>query len=377
MTVDNDINGSLLKIRRESLGWTLADMAVRACLSTKQVRQLEEGGDNSFYSHAIKLTVAKKIALILNVSEDELFFRTPVPVTLSEFEDSFKAESVHIEDHAEDHSDLSNHSSPSESVAEKISIEAASKALVTSADPKASFASILTRSQSSSEDLDALLLHEDEGQQSSVDSQDAVKKLASHQVHGHLSAPSASEINHLETAGLPSTPSPITLSSASSSLSEDQHSNGQSLWLKLILGILVFIGALLIVAPKSLDGFVGLIESRFKKMDSSIDVPANVNIQATQALPVLDTTQVDTPVEAAKAVNSTGLDMNKAPPSSSSPSPPSSLPAPAASPTNTSSALPNGSAQGSGMTNAPVKTQGSSNAQQLQQPAPASVLPGQ
>lgn len=377
MTVDNDINGSLLKIRRESLGWTLADMAVRACLSTKQVRQLEEGGDNSFYSHAIKLTVAKKIALILNVSEDELFFRTPVPVPLSEFEDSFKAESVHIEDHAEDHSDLSNHSSPSESVAEKISIEAASKVLVTSADPKASFASILTRSQSSSEDLDALLLHEDEGQQSSVDSQDAVKKLASHQVHGHLSAPSASEINHLETAGLPSTPSPITLSSASSSLSEDQHSNGQSIWLKLTLGILVFIGALLIVAPKSLDGFVGLIESRFKKMDSSIDVPANVNIQATQALPVLDTTQVDTPVEAAKAVNSTGLDMNKAPPSSSSPSPPSSLPAPAASPTNTSSALPNGSAQGSGMTNAPVKTQGPSNAQQIQQPAPASVLPGQ
>lgn len=375
MTVDNDINGSLLKIRRESLGWTLADMAVRACLSTKQVRQLEEGGDNSFYSHAIKLTVAKKIALILNVSEDELFFRTPVPVTLSEFEDSFKAESVHIEDHAEDHSDLSNHSSPSESVAEKISIEAASKVLVTSADPKASFASILTRSQSSSEDLDALLLHEDEGQQSSVDTQDAVKKLASQQVHVHLSAPSAIEISHLETAGLPSTPSPITLSSASSSLSEDQHSNGQSIWLKLTLGILVFIGALLIVAPKSLDGFVGLIESRFKKMDSSIDVPANVNIQATQALPVLDTTQVDTPVEAAKAVNSTGLDMNKAPPSSSSP--PSSLPAPAASPTNTSSALPNGSAQGSGMTNAPVKTQGSSNAQQLQQPAPASVLPGQ
>jgi transcriptional regulator with XRE-family HTH domain len=47
MTVDNEINGSLLKLKRESLGWTLADMAARACLSTKQVRQLEEGGDNS------------------------------------------------------------------------------------------------------------------------------------------------------------------------------------------------------------------------------------------------------------------------------------------------------------------------------------------
>jgi hypothetical protein len=263
---------------------------------------------------------------------------------------------------------------PKESVPEKSSSEAASKVLVSSADPKASFASILTRSQSSSEDLDALLLHEDEGQQSSVDSQDAVKKLAAQQVHGHLSAPSASEINHLETAGLPSTPSPITLSSASSSLSEDQHSNGQSIWLKLILGILVFIGALLIVAPKSLDGFVSLIESRFKKMDSSIDVPANVNIQATQALPVLDATQVDTPVEAAKAVNSSVMDMNKVPSSSS---PPSSSPSPAVSPTNTLPAPPNGNSQGIGVTNAPVKTQAPTITQQVQQPAPASVLPGQ
>ena len=374
MTVDNDINGSLLKIRRESLGWTLADMAVRACLSTKQVRQLEEGGDNSFYSHAIKLTVAKKIALILNVTEDELFFRTPVPLPLSELEDSLKEESLHLEDHLEGHLDLSSHPLPKESVAEKSSSEPASKVLVSSADPKASFASILTRSQSSSEDLDALLLQEDEVQLSSVDGQDAVKKLASQQVHGHFTAPSASELTHLETAGLPSTPSPITLSSASSSLSEDQHSNGQSVWLKLILGILVFIGALLIVAPKSLDGFVSLIESRFKKMDSSIDVPANANIQATQVLPILDTTQLDTPVEAAKAVNSSGLDMNKAPSSSI---PPSSSPSPAVSPTNTSPALPNGNSQGIGVTNAPVKTQAPTNTQQALQPAPASVLPGQ
>ena len=97
MTVDNDINGSLLKIKRESLGWTLADMAARACLSTKQVRQLEEGGDNSFYSHAIKLTVAKKIATILSISEDELFYRSSLPVPAIEQEDALEAHLLDLE----------------------------------------------------------------------------------------------------------------------------------------------------------------------------------------------------------------------------------------------------------------------------------------
>jgi transcriptional regulator with XRE-family HTH domain len=75
MTADSDIQGELLRLKREALGWTLADMAARACLSSKQVKQLEEGGDSAFYSLAIKLTVAKKLAQILGMTEDELFGR--------------------------------------------------------------------------------------------------------------------------------------------------------------------------------------------------------------------------------------------------------------------------------------------------------------
>jgi len=73
MSSDTDINGALLRLKREEMGWTLADMAARACLSTKQVKQLEDGGDSAFYSLAIKLTVAKKNAHILGITEDELF----------------------------------------------------------------------------------------------------------------------------------------------------------------------------------------------------------------------------------------------------------------------------------------------------------------
>jgi transcriptional regulator with XRE-family HTH domain len=79
MTNDSDINGTLLRHQRESMGWTLADMAARACLSAKQIKQLEEGGDTAFYSSSIKLNVAKKVAQILGVTEDELFCRIKAP----------------------------------------------------------------------------------------------------------------------------------------------------------------------------------------------------------------------------------------------------------------------------------------------------------
>lgn len=66
------INGSYLRECRESLGWSLGEVASRACLSVKQVKQLEEGGASSFYSDNVKLTAARKVAGILGVSEDEL-----------------------------------------------------------------------------------------------------------------------------------------------------------------------------------------------------------------------------------------------------------------------------------------------------------------
>ena len=67
------INGELLRLRREERGWVLSDMALRACMSVKQIRQLEEGGTSAFYSEAVKLTAAKKAAAVLGLSEHEVF----------------------------------------------------------------------------------------------------------------------------------------------------------------------------------------------------------------------------------------------------------------------------------------------------------------
>jgi len=72
------IDGSQLRQSRDSLGWSQGELAARACLSVKQVRQLEEGGSSSFYSENVKLTAAKKVAQILGLSDDELLGRTPV-----------------------------------------------------------------------------------------------------------------------------------------------------------------------------------------------------------------------------------------------------------------------------------------------------------
>ena len=67
------INGELLRLRREAKGWVVNDMATRACLSTKQVRQLEEGGSSAFYSESVKITAAKKVGVLLGLSANEVF----------------------------------------------------------------------------------------------------------------------------------------------------------------------------------------------------------------------------------------------------------------------------------------------------------------
>ncbi|NBY08049.1 MAG: XRE family transcriptional regulator [Betaproteobacteria bacterium] len=75
MSDTDQINGMLLQIKRDELGWAVSDMATSACLSVKQVKQIEQGGISAFYSPTVKLTAAKKMAHILGVSEDELFGR--------------------------------------------------------------------------------------------------------------------------------------------------------------------------------------------------------------------------------------------------------------------------------------------------------------
>jgi transcriptional regulator with XRE-family HTH domain len=68
-----NINGELLRFKREERGWLVGDMATRACMSVKQIRQLEEGGSSSFYSESVKITSAKKVGAILGLTPEEVF----------------------------------------------------------------------------------------------------------------------------------------------------------------------------------------------------------------------------------------------------------------------------------------------------------------
>ena len=78
------INGALLRMRREKLGWALADLATRACLSNKQVKQIEEGGTSSFYSETVKVTAAKKVGGILGLPEQSVFVVEEPEVVVNE-----------------------------------------------------------------------------------------------------------------------------------------------------------------------------------------------------------------------------------------------------------------------------------------------------
>ena len=73
------INGELLRLRREACGWLLNDLATRACMSVKQIRQLEEGGMSSFYSAAVKVTSAKKVGALLGLTPEEIFSQKTKP----------------------------------------------------------------------------------------------------------------------------------------------------------------------------------------------------------------------------------------------------------------------------------------------------------
>jgi len=67
------INGALLRQQRESKGWAQTDLATRACLSLRQVRQIEDGGNSSFYSDSVKATAARKVATLLGLAPESAF----------------------------------------------------------------------------------------------------------------------------------------------------------------------------------------------------------------------------------------------------------------------------------------------------------------
>jgi len=73
------ILGEKIKHARENLGLSIDDLATQATLSKKQLGQIENGGDESFYSAAIKLIAARKVARILDLEEDEYLEKVESP----------------------------------------------------------------------------------------------------------------------------------------------------------------------------------------------------------------------------------------------------------------------------------------------------------
>ena len=88
----HEINGELLKLRREERGWAQSDLASRACMSIKQIRQLEEGGVSAFYSESVKLSAAKKVADLLGLSVDQLWVLPESPVEPESVQESAPSE---------------------------------------------------------------------------------------------------------------------------------------------------------------------------------------------------------------------------------------------------------------------------------------------
>ena len=66
------IVGSAIIAGREKMRLTQEQLAHQACLSKRQIMQLEEGGISTFYSEAHKITVAKKVAKLLNIDESQV-----------------------------------------------------------------------------------------------------------------------------------------------------------------------------------------------------------------------------------------------------------------------------------------------------------------
>ena len=58
---------------RESLGLSMKELSSMACLSARQIEQIENGGMSSFYSPQIKVTAAKKVAALLKLKEEDTF----------------------------------------------------------------------------------------------------------------------------------------------------------------------------------------------------------------------------------------------------------------------------------------------------------------
>jgi DNA-binding XRE family transcriptional regulator len=68
-----EIRAAAFIAAREKCAMSVEQLALLACLSKKQIRQIENGGRDAFYSLAIKFTAAKKVAQLIQLDEKDAF----------------------------------------------------------------------------------------------------------------------------------------------------------------------------------------------------------------------------------------------------------------------------------------------------------------
>ena len=78
-----DIRKEAFKKARESAGLSTQELALKACLSNRQIEQLENVETASFYWAQVKYTAAKKVAALLKLSEKEAFDFGSAPVEIN------------------------------------------------------------------------------------------------------------------------------------------------------------------------------------------------------------------------------------------------------------------------------------------------------
>ena len=124
-----EIRCAAFSAARERLALSVEQLALLACLSKKQIQQIENGQSNSFYSPAIKLVAAKKVAKLIQLDEKDAFDFGPqaeLPLTqeseLTQDESSVvKAQPLLDEANAAEQSDASKPTSP-ESALEAVQV---------------------------------------------------------------------------------------------------------------------------------------------------------------------------------------------------------------------------------------------------------------
>lgn len=93
-----EIRGAAFSAAREKCAISIEELAHLACLSKKQIQQIENGQGNSFYSPTIKLVAARKVAKLIQLDERDAFdFGPQAELPFTQASDAIQSELTNAE----------------------------------------------------------------------------------------------------------------------------------------------------------------------------------------------------------------------------------------------------------------------------------------